>query len=351
MMRRSNKIDMLRGLLFGLMVSSHALTLARGSDSHWFYSDLWLPKGWATVVFVIVSGYGVGLLYSGRRLESGRTRLRHRCLELLAVMFASNAAFSLLRDLGAGGIGTVASGHWWLGMLTQETKWTISGVLLPTALVMLCGASVIRWTEKSPWPTLAALVLARIAASMATIQLSGMHDVGPTARFLFQSGYGGYPVIPFVINGCIGIWLGVLRASAKSEWKGVMIALLLLQAGFYVAFCTIPTSFVTQFLTTLSPLGKFAWMFLVAHQVERFAPAVLARAIEMIGQFALGSFVMHRIFIQLLAFGVAARALQWASFELRYTLLVCGTLLLTWGLCYLRQRVKVVDAPFRRLAL
>jgi hypothetical protein len=60
---------------------------------------------------------------------------------------------------------------------------------------------------------------------------------------------------------------------------------------------------------------------------------------------------MHRIFIQLLAFGVAARALQWASFELRYTLLVCGTLLLTWGLCYLRQRVKVVDAPFRRLAL
>lgn len=343
---------MFRGLLFALMVNSHALTLAHVPGWHWFYSDWWLPKGWATVVFVILSGYGVGVVYSGRRLASGLSRLHRRSLELLAVMFASNTVFAVVREASAGSLVEVSTLHWWLGFLTLDTKWTISGVLLPTALVMLCGVPMIRWTEKSPALVLAALVLARVATSAVTIELTqSAHAAEWPVRFLFLKGFGGYPVLPFVINGCIGIWLGVMRISDKPTWQTAMAGLLILQGAFYVAFWTVPEAFVTQLLTSISPLGKFAWMFLVAHQFERFGPKVLTQAVEMIGRFALGSFVMHRVFIQLLAFAIAASELGWTSFELRYTLLATGTLFLTWGLCYLRQRVSVVNAPFRRLAL
>ena len=352
MVNRSNKVDMFRGLLFALMVNSHALTLARVPDSHWLYSDWWLPKGWATVVFVILSGYGVGLVYSGRRLASGSSRLKRRCLELLAVMFASNTIFAVVREASAGSLAVVSTLHWWLGFLTLDTKWTISGVLLPTALVMLCGVPMIRWTAKSPALVLAALALARVATSVVTIELAdSVYAAEWPVRFLVLKGFGGYPVLPFVINGCIGIWLGVMRVSDKPAWQTAMAGLLILQSAFYVSFWTIPEAFVTQLLTTVSPLGKFAWIFLVAHQFERFGPKLLSQAIEMIGQFALGSFVMHRVFIQLLALTIATTVLRAAPFGFRYGLLVIGTLFLTWGLCYMRQNLKSVDARFRRLAL
>ncbi|TFW30674.1 acyltransferase family protein [Massilia horti] len=352
MVDRSNKVDVFRGLLFALMVNSHALTLAHVPPSHWFWTDWWLPKGWATVVFVILSGYGVGLVYTQRAVASRAPRLQRRCLQLLGVMAASNTVFAMLREASAGNFEVVSTMNWWLGFLTFETKWTISGVLLPTAMVMLCGAAIIRWTLKSPWTVLAALAVARLAVTALTLQLAPTpHAQDWLVRFLLFKGFGGYPVVPFVINGCIGIWLGVMRRQREPAWKAAMAALLLLQLAFYLSFCLLPGALLTQGLKTLSPLGKFACVFIVTHQFERFGPRALVEAVEMVGRFALGSFVMHRVFIQLLAYAMAAYALAVGGFEQRYVVLVAGTLFLTWGLCHLRQRIELVNAPFRRLAL
>jgi hypothetical protein len=349
---RSNKVDVFRGLLFALMVNSHALTLAHVPQSHWFYSDWWLPKGWATSVFVILSGYGVGLVYSQRPPEVRALRLRRRCLQLLAVMFASNTAFALLREASAGNLALVSTLHWWLGFFTLETKWTISGVLLPTALVTLCGAAVIRWTEKSPWAVLAGLAAVRLALSAATFEFAHSAQAGEWAvRFLLLKGFGGYPVAPFLINGCIGIWLGVMRRRRVTAWQYVMASLLLLQLTYYLAFLVQPDARILHLFTSLSPLGKFSWLFLVTHQFERFAPEALIEAVEMIGRYALGSFVMHRVFIQALAVVIYAHGAAAGPFQVRYAMLVGGTLFLIWGLCYLRQNAEVVDTQFRRLAL
>lgn len=352
MVDRSNKVDVFRGLLFALMVNSHALTLSHVPPSHWFWSDWWLPKGWATVSFVILSGYGVGLVYTQRAMASRAPRLRHRCLQLLGVMVASNTVFALLREASAGTFDVVSTTRWWLGFLTLETKWTISGVLLPTAMVMLCGAAVIRWTVKFPWTVLAALAAARLAVTAVTLQLAPTpHADDWPVRFLLFKGLGGYPVVPFVINGCIGIWLGVMRRQREPAWKAAMAALLLLQLAFYLSFCLQPGEWLTQLLKTLSPLGKFACMFVVTHLLERFGPRALVEAVEMIGRFALGSFVMHRVFIQVLAYVIGVFGLIAGSFEQRYAVLVAGTLFFTWGLCYLRERTELINAPLRRLAL
>jgi hypothetical protein len=108
---------------------------------------------------------------------------------------------------------------------------------------------------------------------------------------------------------------------------------------------------MTQLLATLSPLGKFACLFIVTHMLERFGPDLMVRAVERIGQFALGSFIMHRVFIQSLVFVVVAWKSVMLRVEVRYALLCGGTLYLTWALCWLRLRLQIVDQPFRRLAL
>ena len=349
---RSNKVDVFRGLLFALMVNSHALTLASIPGDHWFYTDWWLPKGWATVVFVILSGYGVGLVYANRPPAKRSARLQQRFIQLISVMYVSNAAFAALREASNGRQALVLDWHWWLGFFTLDTNWTISGVLLPTALVTLCGATVIRYVERAPWLVLAVLVALRFLASFVTLNLAPPGDaLGGLAWFLMRKGLGGYPVVPFLLNGCIGIWLGVMRSRRMEVWKMAMALLVLLQLGFYLAFQVDRTGYATQFLATLSPLGKFACLFVVTHMFERFGADLLVGAIERIGQFALGSFIMHRVFIQLLRVAVMACQPKGMPAEPRYVLLVAATLYLTWALCWLRLKVQVVDEPFRRLAL
>jgi hypothetical protein len=267
-------------------------------------------------------------------------------------MYVSNAAFAALREASNGREALIFGWHWWLGFFTLETNWTISGVLLPTALVTLCGAALIRFTERAPWTVLASLVILRLLTSFLTVSLTPPVDTaGGIAWFLLRRGLGGYPVVPFLLNGCFGIWLGVMRNRRVEVWKTAMALLVLLQLGFYLSFRTIPTAYLTQLLVTLSPLGKFACLFVVTHLFERFGPGVLVGAVERIGQFALGSFIMHRVFIQLLAFAVAAWKSIGMPVELRYALLCAGTLYLTWALCWLRVKVQIVDEPFRRLAL
>lgn len=101
-MNRNLQIDLCRGLLFALMANTHALDLAQVAKDHWLRSDIWLPNGWATVVFVVLSGYGAGYIFSVREPDTARNRaLRRRGVEILAVMLVSNFVFAALRQIAA----------------------------------------------------------------------------------------------------------------------------------------------------------------------------------------------------------------------------------------------------------
>ena len=354
--KRSTIIDICRALLFILMMNTHALTIAGIPKHHWLLTDFWLPNGWATAAFVVLSGFGVGYIYSARKADAARDQaVRRRAREIILVMFGSNVFFAALRQAAGGAADAITTPGWWIGFLTLDTPWTISGVLMPTALVLLAFPYLFHWIKRSPWTTLAALLAARLAADYL-VRAAGAApaDAGWLSRFFLTEGFGGFPVLPFFLNGCIGIWLGMLRYSRERQWLVAMALLLLLQLILYFGntyFKDILRPLGMAYLMPFDALGKFAWMFLMAYVVTLVGGPFLTRMLSLIGQHALGSFVMHRVFLQGLSIGLAGTAFATASVEVRYTTLWIGTLFLTWALCAGRRQVGWIDTSLRRVAL
>ena len=355
-MHRSTTIDLCRALLFILMMNTHALTIAGVGDGHWLRADCWLPNGWATMAFVVLSGFGVGYIYAGRPADAARDRaVRGRAAEILLVMFGSNVFFAALRQVKDGGAAAIASLDWWTGFVTLNTPWTISGVLLPTALVLLTFPVLYKCIKQSPWLSLAGLLAARLAVDLVVRELGAAAGSAswPVRLFLIE-GLGGFPVLPFLINGCLGIWLGMARHRSEPVWQVSMGLLLLLQLALYFGntyFRDALRPFGFGYLMAFGALGKFAWMFLMAYVVSLVGGRFLTGMLALIGQYALGSFVMHRVFLQGLAIALGAAGLGELPVELRYTILAIGTLFLTWALCVSRLHLRWIDASLRKVAL
>ena len=107
-MKRAANIDLCRGLLFVLMANTHALTIAGVEATHWLFSDLWLPSGWATQVFVVLSGFSVGFLCASRTDHAAvQASLLRRSRQIFWVMVGSNTFFAFLRIAMTGSAGLV----------------------------------------------------------------------------------------------------------------------------------------------------------------------------------------------------------------------------------------------------
>lgn len=351
-MHRHATIDLCRGLLFILMMNTHALTIAGVAKTHWLFSDFWLPNGWATVVFVVLSGYGVGFIFSVREPLKRDKALRRRGAVILAVMFASNVIFAILKLITAGNLSPIFDFEWWLGFITLKTEWTISGVLLPTGLVLFCGPAMIRWTQKVPWLVLTMLTISRFAVSILALHFgASAHAETWAIRFFLLDGFGGFPVLPFVVNGCIGIWLGVQHNNNETVWRRAMAILLLFQLIVYFSTFMPPITWLKHVISSVGAIGKFAWMLLIAHFLATSIFRPFTPPIELLGRFSLGSFVMHRVFLQALAIIILNLGLMKIQVELRAIMLFLGTFVLTWALCKLRQQFFRIDALFRGIGL
>jgi hypothetical protein len=322
------------------MASTHAASLAGLDAAHWLLSDLWLPNGWATVVYVVLSGYGIGWIFSVRHAPAlHKPLLRHRSAIILAAMLLSNSFFSFLKLAPEGDLSPVFTSDWWLGFITLTTPWSISGVLLPTVLVLLCAPVLIQLCRTWPWQTLAALLLTQLAVTLSggVLGASG-HSSDWAVRFFLTEGLGGFPVLPFVLNGCIGCWLGIYRHQNESVWLYGIALLLLLQLGVYASTFAPPALYWSVFRSMVGPAGKFVWLFLCAGLLARAGYTPMVSPLALIGKFALTTFIVHRIFMQ--ALNTAITGSQWGTLpaELRYATLWTGTLALTWALCVFLQR-------------
>ena len=350
---RSFAIDLCRGMLFTLMINSHALAVAGVPRSHWLYAGWWLPNGWATVVFVVLSGYGVGYIYSVRANVTERTgAMVRRSGVILAVMFGSNALFAMLRQYSIGDIAPIRTAHWWLGFLTLETEWTISGVLLPTGLVLLCGPVMIRQSHRTPWLVIVALCITRVLVSVYSYELTASgHAMTWLENFFLREGFGGFPVLPFVLNGCIGIWLGIQKHRSEVVWRRAMAVLFLVQLGIFILNLLPDPPYCKVLIESAGAVGKFAWMLLIASVLTARTPMLLNMPIALIGKYALASFVMHRIFLQVLGISIAFLGLNGLQAELRFALLLGGAFTCTWILCVARRRYGYLEALLGRVGL
>ena len=339
-LKRSRTLDLCRGMLFACMANTHALTLVGVPQSHWLFTDAWLPNGWATVVFVVLSGYGVGYIFSVRPKTVDRNRaLLHRSLVILGVMFVSNAFFAALRLVMQGDAAPVLTLAWWLGFITLETPWTISGVLLPTAVVILCAPFLMPWIRRNPWSVLTALVVMRLGVAMLALGLGASPSQNTWwVRFFLLEGFGGFPVLPFVLNGCLGLWIGMRRHCNASLWGNLMLLLLLFQLIAYVSHFAPTGVGWTFWRNTFGPLGKFAWVFVLASIVVKTPLRKVVAPLGLIGKYALTSFVIHRFFLQIINGLFIALGLVVLPQELRYAVLWISTLLMTWGVCHYQER-------------
>lgn len=350
---RINSIDMCRGVLFILMTNTHALGLAQINAIHWARSDLWLPNGWATIVFVVLSGYAAGYLLSEREPEAKRDELlRRRALDILAVMFVSNTAFAALRELARGTTDSIFSFTWYAGFLTLSTEWTISGVLFPTALVLLVAPWVFRGCKIAPFWMISGLLICQLGLTILSQSLKNTpYNDTWIIEFLLLKGFGGFPVAPFLINGCIGIWLGMTHRRNEKSWLPIIGVLTVWQFLIYFSSFT-PTSLYWNILfKTTSALGKFGTLFLLATALVRLLPIRLASFIEIIGRHALGSFVMHRVFLQGLLIATGTFITLHFTNTFHYVYLVVTTLFLTWLLCRVREAWPTIDYSFKTLRI
>ena len=335
------------------MINTHALTAALVPRDHWLFSDFWLPNGWATVAFVVLSGYGIGYIFSIREQAEREASLISRCKKILAVMFVSNFVFGAIQQLLVKKqASNLLDPGWWLGFFTLNTDWTISGVLLPTGLVLLCGIFMIRFCQRAIWTTLIVLVAIRFAITLL-ISTPAVTDCANIwiLQFLLFKGFG-FPVLPFVVNGCLGIWLGIFhRRNGEKAWIIVLVALMLVQLLIYFfSFKHTPALWGTL-IFSLGAVGKFAWIFVVALLLTSLKSFPIASMIGLIGKFSLGSFIMHRVFLNAIDIPWKHFCGNWPSPGYYYCLLLIGALVLTWFHCFLRERFPDINRYFKRMAL
>lgn len=350
---RVNSIDMCRGLLFILMTNTHALRLIEFGPTHWTGSDLWLPNGWATIVFVVLSGYAAGYLLADRTpLRERDKRLRRRGLEILVVMFLTNAAFASLRAVSRGESPLLSQLDWYIGFFNLDTEWTISGVLLPTGLTLLIAPWVIQAYRKAPYWLLIGILLLQFGISLLRQFFLDLEvDNSWIVEFFLINGFGGFPVVPFLLNGCMGIWLGMTHRKYQGAWILLLGLLSIWQTILYFGMTLSPTFAWSMAMSTTGAVGKFACVFLGAIILVRILPRWLGTAVELMGRYALGSFVMHRVFLQALTILLGAALARYFDETAGYLFLFSATVFLTWLICWLRNEWPPIDYPFRILRI
>src|SRR5215510_16157933 len=145
---RVSLIDVTRGLLFLLMTSAHALALSKASADSFCRSAYWLPHGWATVCFILLSGYTMGFLlpWQGHQ-DVTRTKLLRCSRNILVVMFVSNVVFLALQHVADETQHMLLDWRWWLGLLTFTTPYSISAVLLPIGVLLMLAPQLFALEE------------------------------------------------------------------------------------------------------------------------------------------------------------------------------------------------------------
>src|SRR5215510_2731908 len=339
--QRVSLIDVTRGLLFLLMTSAHALVLSKVSADSFWRSAYWLPHGWATVCFILLSGYTMGFLlpWQGHQ-DVTRTKLLRCSRNILVVMFVSNVVFLALQHVADGTQHLLLDWRWWLGLLTFATPYSISAILLPTGVLLLLAAQLFALEEAHPhlFPGLVVLVMVDVAwRKMQTA--SGLQP--RLLTLLLHGDRLGMPFLPLLASGAFGTAAGRVsrRLPTMRVWLAVMgvTGFILLQ----MLHSLYPQSAVASVLgTSLLPPTKLAIVMIVSWLLLHMRWQPLALFFRLIGFYALFAFIVHRILLQTIY--IALNVLEIEDPLYQYGLSLAGTMLLTFCLCWWRQHYAEV---------
>lgn len=304
-------IDMARGLFLVLMASTHAMTLA-GIPATSALGRWGLPRGWASTGLTMLCGFMVATLCR-QTVDHARVRERvvRRAKQLLAVMFASNVVMVTIRHLVSHETKPLFTLAWWWQFLVLGTEWSISGILLPIALFLLISPALIRVLDAGRSRLHAVMIAAAVTlctgAAWSVRAVAGESLVHHhVLDLLFGSGLGGFPVVPIVSSGALGFLVGRLWQPLRDRFDTrtcLAIGVFFVAAG---QVTSVAPAVVGPLLTrTVVDLSHFLLIMALALAVTRWSSSRRALGfVSALGSFSLLTFLLHRIFEQVLNLGL-----------------------------------------------
>jgi hypothetical protein len=347
--KRISAIDTTRGILFVLMTSTHALTLANVADVSIFRSAYWLPGGWATTSFIMLSGYTIAFAYpwQNRDYRSIRKRLYRRAKEILLVMFFSNIVMLSMSYAMAGNLSVLAQSNWWVGLFTLQTEYSISAILLPTAVLLFIAADLALICEKIKIIPFAAIALVMVIM-VTIISRDKLLPMSHLTDIMLYGGVGGFSIFPLLALGVFGLSLGFSTRVLMSTFSNTKV---------YAILCIMLILMIlVEPLTGIKNMGvicisRFTLLFLAGACLSAVKAGHRALAfLPLIGKYALFSFIIHRIVLQ--GFHLLYKILLIAlPVEILYPALAIPTLLTITIFCKMRSQVPALDAGLRKCYL
>jgi hypothetical protein len=335
------------------MTSAHALTMAMVGPNSLLYSSWWVPRG-SFGGFIALSGFTIAVVFSWDR-DQGETqhRLFRRAWQVFVVMFVSNVVLLIAKLLLTHELDKLRNLTWWLGLVTLRTEYSISGVLLPTVVLLLFAPLLFRAAQH--WKPIHLTAVAFLFALFArTIPEAFPNTISAyrVTDILFGHGLGGFPVLIFFSSGVLGFVLGLLwkrshtRLSILSA-SAVALAFFSLKMVASNTFTPAAMSLIHE--STL--LSRFLLVLVIGALLTKSVS--LTKGFDffgLVGKYTLFSFITHRLVIQTLAvFG--RHYLNTASAELLYLLYLFGTFALIVMMCAARERFAPLDTYLKRVYL
>lgn len=351
-MSRINRVefvDVTRGLLFLLMASTHALTLAGVSKGSFFWGQFWLPNGWATTSFIMLSGLTIPIVYrwKDREFSAIKAKVHRRAKEILLVMFFSNVVMLILKMLVQGRLDDTLNVEWWLGLVTLHTPYSISAILIPTGLLMYLSPYLVKLESKVGWG-LFGLTSLGVLFSFWSIKIAFSESSNRVFQLLFTEGVGGFPVLPFIGLGVVGMSVGffIIKKYPANHIAGILIA----SAALIVAQNTLVyiTDVDVSGLKAVSRFSILCCAGILLASIKTFG--FLKSYFSLIGKFALFSFLFHRVILQVVTVFLSNVPIIMPN-EVKYIVLLSATMVLIGCLCLLRQRVAWLDVQLKRFYL
>jgi len=339
-------VDVTRGILILLMTSSHAIGQAHVSAQSFFTSAWWLPQGWSTPGFIALSGFTAALLM-GTPEQSGRRASRRiaRAGELLVVMVVSNMLFRAARI--ALGLYDAEDLDWSHLMLPAHSSYSISGVLLPTAILLVLSAFALPAVHRVSLPiVVSALTVLAFGVELLS-HLAPHTPWGDALTFVATIHLGEVPIFRLVGCGMLGLGLGILWQSSLSQRAIIAITLVL---AVVPALPLLPESTaVTIVHETLFGISHLVALLACALLLLRLpAAGPLVRGLDAVGRYGLFCFLGHRL---LLGVAVASHVTRVLPAEVVYSLYIASAMGILIAVCSARRAWPGLDRGLRAVYL
>ena len=329
-------IDLCRGILVMMMTVRHTISILDISQQSWL-NKFFIPNGWATVCFISLSGFSIGLLYLGRLRDlaikiTTSQRLRKRSWQLLVVMFLSNLFMLLGKIVVQGDISTLRDIEWWIGLITLKTPYSISSILIPTAILVYIAPIVLKAIiQYKVLPVLSgSLVLSFFIAVLTTSIFDQESNHYLLQRLLFE-GDGFFPILPMVMYGVICISIGALWQ--KHSTQIILVSVI----GYYFVVFLYSEIVIARvaFAAISGPTRLIIIIFICTGLLRLKMLHPLNSFFATIGRFSLLSFLLHRIILQAMNVVLGIIDLPF-SIELLVCAIVFLNLVCLWLACLSR---------------